>query len=278
MTTGNLSALFESLDEKVFTPELKKALEAQFNEAVEVKAKSMAEPIAESMAEAMAEAKAEVMAEAMAEAKAEVIAEAKIEEEIDSLNEKAEQHIEFLNKKADEYIATKQAEMVESLDKYLERVVDKFVADTKDLLAESVKSEKADMIIEAFDAMLVATGIQVSQIVEAKDETAIDAKLAESNAKYDALVEENIALSEENKKLIKMGVISELKEGLSLVEAEKFEKLAELVEFSKSGEFLTKLTTIKESVKGTADIKGEKLKVADLTEEHAKPPIWAHLV
>ena len=240
-----LEKLFESLDEKVFTPELKKALEAQFNEAVETKAES--------------------------------IAEAKIEEEIDSLNEKAEQHVEFLNKKAEEYIAMKQAEMVESLDKYLERVVDKFVAEAKDLLAESVKSEKADMIIEAFDAMLVATGVQVAKIVEAKDETAIETKLAESTTKYDALVEENIALSEENKKLIKMGVISELKEGLSLVEAEKFEKLAELVEFSKSGEFLTKLTTIKESVKGTAD-KSENLKVAGLTEEHANAPIWAHLV
>lgn len=240
-----LERLFESLDEKVFTPELKKALEAQFNEAVETKAES--------------------------------IAEAKIEEEIDSLNEKAEQHVEFLNKKAEEYIAMKQAEMVESLDKYLERVVDKFVAEAKDLLAESVKSEKADMIIEAFDAMLVATGVQVAKIVEAKDETAIETKLVENTAKYDALVEENIALSEENKKLIKMGVISELKEGLSLVEAEKFEKLAELVEFSKSGEFLTKLTTIKESVKGTAD-KSENLKVAGLTEEHANAPIWAHLV
>lgn len=239
-----LEKLFESLDEKVFTPELKKALEAQFNEAVETKAES--------------------------------IAEAKIEEEIDSLNEKAEQHVEFLNKKAEEYTAMKQAEMVESLDKYLERVVDKFVAEAKDLLAESVKSEKADMIIEAFDAMLVATGVQVAKIVEAKDETAIETKLAENTAKYDALVEENIALSEENKKLIKMGVISELKEGLSLVEAEKFVKLAELVEFSKSGEFLTKLTTIKESVKGTAD-KSENLKVAGLTE-HANAPIWAHLV
>ena len=240
-----LEKLFESLDEKVFTPELKKALEAQFNEAVETKAES--------------------------------IAEAKIEEEIDSLNEKTEQHVEFLNKKAEEYIAMKQAEMVESLDKYLERVVDKFVVEAKDLLAESVKSEKADMIIEAFDAMLVATGVQVAKIVEAKDETAVETKLAENTAKYDALVEENIALSEENKKLIKMGVISELKEGLSLVEAEKFEKLAELVEFSKSGEFLTKLTTIKESVKGTAD-KSENLKVAGLTEEHANAPIWAHLV
>lgn len=243
-----LDKIFESLDEKVFTPELKVALAAQFNEAVETKAAS--------------------------------IAEARLEEEIDSLNEKSEQHIEFLNKKAEEYVEMKQSEMVESLDKYLERIVDEFVADAKDSLAESLKSEKADMIIEAFDAMLVATGIQVANIVEAKNDTAIEKKLEESITKYDALVEENIALSEENKKLIKMGVISELKEGLSLVEAEKFERLADLVEFTKSEEFLVKLTTIKESVslKGAAEVKDENLKDAGLTEGQVKPPVWAHLI
>lgn len=246
MTTGNLSALFESLDEKVFTPELKEALEAQFNETVETKATS--------------------------------IAEARIEEEIDYLNEKSEQHIEFLNKKAEEYVEMKQAEMVESLDKYLERIVDEFVVEAKDSLTESVKSEKADMIIEAFDAMLVATGVQVAKIVETKDDNSIEKKLEESIAKYDDLVEENIALSEENKKLIKMGVISELKEDLSLVEAEKFEKLAGLVEFTKSEEFLVKLTTIKESVKGAAKVNDENLKDAGLTEKHVKPPVWAHLI
>ena len=246
MKTDILSALFESLDEKVFTPELKAALAAQFNEAVETKAAS--------------------------------IAEARLEEEIDSLNEKSEQHIEFLNKKAEEYVEMKRAEMVESLDMYLERIVDEFVAEAKDSLAESVKSEKADMIIEAFDAMLVATGVQVANIVEAKDDSTIEKKLEESIAKYDDLVEENIALSKENKKLIKMGVISELKEGLSLVEAEKFERLADLVEFTKSEEFLVKLTTIKESVKGAAEVKDENLKDAGLTEGQVKPPVWAHLI
>ena len=38
-----LEKLFESLDEKVFTAELKEALEAQFNEAVETKAALIAE-------------------------------------------------------------------------------------------------------------------------------------------------------------------------------------------------------------------------------------------
>jgi hypothetical protein len=94
-----LEKLFESLDENVFTAELKESLEAQFNEAVE--------------------------------AKAAIIADEKIEEATDSLNEKSEAHIDFLNEKADQYVAQKQSEMVDSLDKYLDRVVEEFFSVAK---------------------------------------------------------------------------------------------------------------------------------------------------
>jgi hypothetical protein len=241
-----LEKLFESLDEKVFTVELKEALEAQFNEAVESKAAS--------------------------------IAEARIEEEIDSLNEKSEAHIEFLNEKADAYVAMKQAEMVESLDKYLDRVVAEFVAEAQAALDESVKSEKADMIIEAFDTMLTATGVEVAKIVEAKDESAVEKKLEESVAKYDTLVEEVITLKQENDTLVKMGVINEMKEGLSIVEAEKFVKLADLVEFTRDEAFAAKLETIKESVKGAVEVKKEEEVTESVKTETVKAPVWAHLV
>jgi len=240
-----LEKLFESLDDKVFTSELKEALEAQFNEAVEAKASTLAE--------------------------------ARIEEEIDSLNEKSDAHIEFLNEKAEEYVELEKAKMVESLDKYLERVVDDFVAEAKESLDESIKSEKADMIIEAFDSMLVAAGVTVAQIVEAKDEAAVENKLNESVEKIDTLVDENITLKEENETLIKMGVISELKEGLSIVEAEKFTKLAELVEFDRSTAYAEKLETIKESVKGSVETKEVKLEESD-DNGATEAPAWAHLV
>lgn len=240
-----LEKLFESLDEKVFTSELKEALEAQFNEAVETKAATLAE--------------------------------ARIEKEIDSLNEKSEQHIEFLNEKAQAYVDLKQSEMVESLDKYLDRIVSEFMADAKAALDESVKSEKADMIIEAFDSMLTATGVEVAKIVEAKDNSEIEKKLEESVEKYDNLIEENIALKEENDTLIKMGVISEMVEGLSIVESEKFKKLADLVEFTKDEAFAAKLETIKESVKGAVEAKEEKLEES-VKSESTNAPVWAHLV
>lgn len=241
-----LEKLFESLDEKVFTTELKEALEVQFNEAVE--------------------------------SKAALIAEAKIEEEITSLNEKSEAHIEFLNEKADAYVAMKQTEMVESLDKYLDRVVSEFIAEAQGALDESIKSEKADMIIEAFDSMLTATGVEVAKIVEAKDESAVEKKLEESVAKYDTLVEEVIGLKAENDTLVKLGVINEMKEGLSIVEAEKFVKLADLVEFTRDEAFAAKLETIKESVKGAVEVKEEEKVTESVKTVPAKAPVWAHLV
>lgn len=239
----DLSKLFESLDEKVFTPELKESLEGQFNEAVETKA--------------------------------EIIAEARVQEKVEELNEKSEEHIEFLNEKAEEYVELQKAEIVEAVDKYLDRIVEEFLTEAKESLDESVKSEKADMIIEAFDAMLVATGVEVSKIVESKDESSLEKKLDESTNKYDALVEENITLKEENEKLIKMGIISEMKEGLSLIESEKFEKLSNLVEFTNDEKFVEKLETIKESVKGTVEDKKD-LNEAEQNDEDK--PAWSHLI
>ena len=238
----SLEKLFESLDEKVFTAELKESLGTQFDEAVEAKATSLME--------------------------------ARIDEEIDSLGAKSEEHIDFLSEKAEEYVKIKQEEMLESLDKYLERIVEEFVSEAKESLDKSIEAEKADMVIEAFDSMLVATGVKIASIVEAKDESSVEKSLEESVEKYDVLVEENIALKEENDALIKMGVISELKEGLSLVEAEKFGKLAGLVEFSKSEEYGEKLETIKESVRGSQDQNKEKL----VEDAPAEKPVWGHLV
>jgi hypothetical protein len=238
-----LEKLFESLDEKVFTAELRESLESQFNEAVELKASTLVEE--------------------------------RIEEEIDSLNEKSEAHIEMLNEKAEEFVKLEKEAMVENLDKYLDRIVEEFLTEAKTSLDESLKSEKADMIIEAFDSMLVAGGVEVSQIVEAKDNSSVEEKLKESIEKYDTLVEENIELKEEADKLIKIGVIAEMTEGLSLVESEKFKKLADLVEFSKDEAFAEKLETIKESVKGAVEVKKE-----EKLEESADvaKPVWAHLV
>lgn len=295
-----MNELLESLDASIFTPELKEAINAHFevavkdmNEAFVVEKTAeleveYANKIEEKIQE-LEEKAEEYMAgleEGISEKEAEL--EAKIteyDEKIVEADAKIEEKIAELDEKSEEYINIKTEEMLENVDKYLDRIVEEFVAEAADKLEESLKSEKADMIIEAFDAMLIATGVEVSKIVEAKDETEAEAKLAESIEKYDELVEENISLRESNEKLLKSGIILELKEGLSLVEAQKFERLANIVDFSSSEKYLEKLQTIKESVKAKSSVEKIEEKVEDKIDDvivekqqENKSPIWAHLV
>ena len=229
-----LEKLFESLDEKVFTDELKETLEVLFNEAVELKAVELAE--------------------------------AKITE----LSEKSDESNAKLAKEAE----AKEAELLEQVDAYLEKVVAEFVLEAQEKLDAIVISEKADMIIEGFESMLVAGGVSVATIVEAKDSADIETKLSESIDKYDELIEDNIAKEKEIANLIKMGVIAEMKEGMSIVEAEKFAKLADIVEFTKDASYAEKLDTLKESIKGAKEVISEEV-TKSLNESKS---VYSHLV
>lgn len=294
-----MNELLESLDASIFTPELKEAINAHFEVAVKdmneafinektaeldvVYTNKIEEKIQE--LEEKAEEYMAGLEKSISEKEADL--EAKIAEydaKIVETEAKAEEHKTFLDEKAEEYISSKLEEMLDNVDKYLDRIVEEFVDEASDKLDESLKSEKADMIIEAFDAMLIATGVEVAKIVEAKEETEAESKLAESIEKYDTLVEENIELKVQNEKLLKSGIILELKEGLSLVEAQKFERLAHIADFSSSEKYLEKLQTIKESVKTKPSVEKVEEKVEDNTEEKVivenqenKTPIWAHL-
>ena len=292
-----MNELLESLDASIFTPELKESIHAHFevavkdmNEAFVVEKTAeleveYANKIEEKIQE-LEEKAEEYMAgleKGISEKEAELEAKiAEYDEKIVEADAKIEEKIAELDEKSEEYINTKTEEMLENVDKYLDRIIEEFVAEATDKLDESLKSEKADMIIEAFDAMLVATGVEVSKIVEAKDETEAEAKLAESIEKYDSLVEENIELKSQNEKLLKSGIILELKEGLSLVEAQKFERLANIVDFSSSEKYLEKLQTIKESVKAKplsekVEEIVEKVEEVIVEKQENKSPIWAHL-
>ena len=223
----DLEKLFEDLDEKVFTDELKSSLTEEFTAAV---------------------------TEA-AELKALEISAVKIEEKICELEEASEEFKTILETESKE----KEAQLLDQVDSYLEKVVEDFVIEASESLEESVKQEKADMIIEAMDAMIVATGVDISKIVEAKDSTDADLKLEESVVKYDTLIEENISLQKKNDELLQVGLINEMKEGMSLLESEKFDKLAKLVDFSADSLYVAKLDTIKESLQKTETISEKEI-------------------
>lgn len=242
-----LEQLLESLDKEVYTAEMLESIQTQFNEAVISKAEELAEEfIAESL-----QAKT-VELEENAEAYIAEMLEAKIDE---------------VELKAEDFVLNKITEINESLDLFMDSVVEEFISESKSKLDESLKSAKADMIIEAYEAMIVAGSLDVAKIVESKDESSVEAKLAESTDKYNELMVEHLELKKEKDALIKTGIIMEMKEGLSLVESKKFEKLAEMVPFTQDEKFIERLAVIRESVSGVSE---KEIKEDSIVNESVK--------
>jgi len=155
----------------------------------------------------------------------------------------------------EEYMMTQMTEMKEdleeTLDAYLEKVVEQFVEDNAFAMEESIKSEKYSAVLEGFNSLMIATGVEIAQIAEAKEE--IEENTNESaEVMADKLMKENIALKEKNAELLKTGLIKESTEGMTPIQRDKFLKLAKIVEFnaSKPVDFIEKMDTLVESIKG----------------------------
>lgn len=269
-----LEKLLESLDKEVFTAEMVESIMTQFNESVEVKAKEIADAeLTESIEKALAEAKEahDIALQEALEAKT-----AEIEAKADSyLVEAIEAKTDEIEEKAESFTKAKFEEMNESLILFMDKVVEEFLVESKEKLNESLKAEKADMIIESFEAMLTMGAIDVMKVAEAKDLSYSDAKLTESVDKYDALMSDYLALKKENTDLAKAGIIAEMKEGLSIVESKKFETLANMIPFARDEKYSQELEVIKESVKGAVE------QTQTVIVESAKPEskkLYSHLV
>jgi len=144
-----------------------------------------------------------------------------------------------------------KAELEDTLDAYLEKVVEQFVEDNTFAIEESIKSEKYDAVLEGFNSLMIATGVEIAQIAEAKEE--IEEETNESaEALADKLMEENMELKERNAELLKTGLVKESAEDMTAVQRDKFLKLARVVEFDENNpvDFIEKMDTLVESVKG----------------------------
>jgi hypothetical protein len=144
-----------------------------------------------------------------------------------------------------------KSELEDTLDAYLNTVVEQFVEDNIFAMDESIKKEKYEAVLEGFNSLMVTTGVEIAQIAEAKEK--IEEEQNESStALADKLMAENIELKERNAELLKTGLIKESAEDMTSMQRDKFFKLAKLVEFDASApvDFIEKMDTIAESIKG----------------------------
>ena len=206
-----LDKLFEAIDSNVLTDSLKNELEAQFNEAVEIKSTEIATAIIDQKEAELTEA----------------------------LNTKYDTKFEEYKKKIDEQV-----------DSFITATVENLVSESLNYMKQDLDNAKVEALKEAFDALVVTAGTDIAKIhANLKESTkAVDADL---NKKYNALYEKFNALKDENAKIIKLGFLNEMSADLSLVEKEKFNKMAELIPFEKTSAYKNKIELVKTQVKGS---------------------------
>ncbi len=170
----------------------------------------------------------------------------------------------------DEHVETKVAEKVEvleeeysekvtlledSLDGYLDTVVEEFIAENAVSYEAQIDDEKSKSLLELFDNMVKVVGVDMLTINESKEDRDEAEKEASAEVQVEKLTEKIAEMADklvetkrEADKYLQAGTIAEMQEGLSILESEKFEKLAEMATFDRSAAYLAKLETIKESI------------------------------
>ena len=136
--------------------------------------------------------------------------------------------------------------LTEKVDTYLNYVVEEWTKENELAIERGLKGEIAEDFISGLKQLFEDHYIDVPNekydVLEAQSE-----KIAELEEKLNAVMEQNIALTNVKSKLVREQVISEACEDLTDTEIEKFKSLTEDVDFANEESFKAKLDTLKES-------------------------------
>lgn len=167
-------------------------------------------------------------------------------------NEKATAAFMNLMKESFEKKAQEHKLMLESkLCDYMDLVVESFVQENKEALETKMNESKVEALLEGFQSMMIASGVELKHIQEELDaDKSAQDELQESKTKeFDALAEEVIELRKEIDVRKKVDLFLKLTEGLSDLQKEKLqeqaEKIADDISFE---EFDERMTIMKEAM------------------------------
>ena len=206
-----LDKMFEAIDSNVLTDSLKNELEAQFNEAVEIKSTEIATAI---------------------------------------IDQKETELTEALNNKYDAKFEEYKQKIDEQVDSFITATVEKLVSESLKYMKQDLDNAKVEAVKEAFDTLVVTAGTDLAKIhANLVESTKVEDE--DLSKKYNELYEKFNDLKKENANIIKLGFLNEMSADLSLVEKEKFNKMAELIPFEKTSSYKNKIELVKTQVKGS---------------------------
>lgn len=185
--------------------------------------------------------------------KAATVFEAAIKSKVKEIAEEIEADY---NKKFEEETSKAKDELVEKVDSYLSYVVEEWMKENELALERGIKGEIAEDFISGLKKLFEDHYIDVPDekynVLEdqASKIESLEKKLNESVAK-------NVELSKENSKYVRQSIIDEASSDLAETQKEKFNKLAEEIDYKNEEDFRGKVSTIKESYFGKKDSSGE---------------------
>ena len=170
-----------------------------------------------------------------------------------------------------------KGELVEKVDSYLSYVVEEWMKENELALERGIKGEIAEDFISGLKKLFEEHYISVPD--EKYDVLEDQASKIESlEKKLNEEIEKNVELNKENSESKRASIVNEMGEDLAETSKEKFNKLAEEVDYTNEEDFKAKIKTIKESYFGakkeaSSDIDdvavGEETENVDLSKSMA---------
>ena len=198
--------------------------------------------------------------------KAATVFEAAIKSKVKEIAE--EMQADYDKKLAEETSKSKD-ELVEKVDSYLAYVVEEWMKENELALERGIKGEIAEDFIgglkKLFEDHYIDVPDEKYNVLEDQS-----SKIEELEKKLNESIEKNVELSKENGNFKRQNIIDEASEDLADTQKEKFNKLAEEVEYSNEEDFTAKVKTIKESYFGKKESTSEIDDVA--AESNAEQP------
>ena len=185
--------------------------------------------------------------------KAATVFEAAIKSKVKEIAE--EMQADF-DKKLTEETSKSKDELVEKVDSYLAYVVEEWMKENELALERGIKGEIAEDFIGGLKKLFEDHYIDVpDEKYNVLEDQA--SKIDELEKKLNESIEKNVELSKENGKYARQSIIDEASKELAETQKEKFNKLAEEIDYKNEEDFKTKVSTIKESYFGKKDSSGE---------------------
>src|SRR5210317_1421912 len=179
-------------------------------------------------------------------AKASTIFEAALKSKVSEMKKKMNASYE---EKLKEEVEVQKAELAEKVDSYLNYIVEEWMKENSIAIERGIKGEIAEDFISGLKKLFEDHYIDVpDEKYNVLEDQA--SKIEELEKKLNEQVEKNVELNKANGEMKRQDIIDEMSADLADTAKEKFNKLAEEVEYSNEKDFTTKVATIKESYFG----------------------------